>query len=145
MPSRDFLTKTQRSKRMRLIKARGTKLELRFLQQVAAPIHREGFRYRKHPKGIHGNPDLVFPGKRIAVFIDSSFWHGRNFPALKPKLRSRYWREKIQRNMRRDRQVSRKLRAAGWSVLRFWDSLVLGDPERCRRKLLRSLRRRRCQ
>lgn len=80
-----------------------------------------GLRYRKHCKDIPGNPDFCFRKKRIAIFCDSEFWHGKNFlEGQKFKTNADYWEPKIQRNIERDKQINMALEKASWSVLRFW-------------------------
>ena len=83
----------------------------------------KGFRYRKNYRRLIGTPDIVFVGKKVAVFCDSSFWHGRRWQQLKKRLKSNrdYWIAKIERNKARDRRVNRSLRRKGWVVIRFWD------------------------
>ena len=86
----------------------------------------KGFRYRKNRTDLPGAPDIVFPGARAIVFVDGDFWHGKNWKTLKAKLaqghNANYWIRKIERNAARDRERSRELRAAGWFVLRVWES-----------------------
>jgi DNA mismatch endonuclease, patch repair protein len=81
-----------------------------------------GFRYRKNRTGLPGAPDIVFPGARLIVFVDGDFWHGKNWKTRKAKLaqghNANYWIRKIERNVARDREQSRELRASGWLVLR---------------------------
>jgi hypothetical protein len=63
----------------------------------------------------------VFRHARVCVFLDSDFWHGWQYPRWKHLLKTEFWRTKIQRNRARDKQVTRKLRREGWTVLRFWE------------------------
>src|SRR5262249_32665481 len=91
-------------------------------------------RYRKHYRAAKGTPDIAFVGHRIAVFFDSDFWHGRNYPRLKSRMNA-FWRAKIERNMERDRQVDRALRRKGWSVLRFGESQIRARPQSVLRKV----------
>lgn len=90
-----------------------------------------GLRYRLHPPEVYGKPDLAFLGRRVAVFVDGDFWHGRDWCNLEPKLRKRanseYWIAKIKYNRDRDVAVTRRLESDGWSVLRFWEHEVLQD------------------
>jgi DNA mismatch endonuclease, patch repair protein len=92
-----------------------------------------GLRYRKHLTGLPGNPDLVFTAARVVVFCDGDFWHGREWRRLKLRLKGKhnaaYWVAKISRNRERDREQTAQLQAAGWLVLRFWESDILGNPE----------------
>ena len=93
-----------------------------------------GFRYRVHPKMV-GRPDIVFLSHKIAIFIDGDLWHGnswrvRGLPSLEAQFptRTEWWVSKIQRNMERDRLVTEQLIKAGWTVLRYWESTVLSNP-----------------
>jgi DNA mismatch endonuclease (patch repair protein) len=91
-----------------------------------------GCRYRKNVLGLPGRPDIVFPGRKVAVFCDGDFWHGRDWEARKVKLsggnNSGYWLAKIQRNIERDQQNTQRLQELGWTVLRFWESQIRSDP-----------------
>lgn len=91
-------------------------------------------RFKKNVKTLVGTPDIVFPRARIIVFCDGDFWHGRNWSRRKAKLQkgsnSKYWVQKIEHNRQRDRRVNRKLRAAGWKVIRMWETDILNDVER---------------
>jgi len=130
----DNLTKKQRSYCMSQVKGKDTGLEL----TIRSAIHREGLRFRKHVQGLPGRPDIVFPRKKVVVFIDGDFWHGYRFPYWKQSL-SRFWREKIEKNRRRDRSNFRKLRTRGWQVIRLWQHQVEGNSSRCVRKILVTL------
>ena len=68
-----------------------------------------------------GKPDFIFRATKLAVFVDGCFWHRCPRHGRIPKSRVTFWTEKLARNARRDREVSRKLRAMGWSVLRVWE------------------------
>ena len=97
-----------------------------------------GVRYRLHPPALTGRPDLVIARHRVVVFCDGDFWHGRKWSKRKGKLaegwNASYWVAKIERNRQRDRQVTRVLRALGWTVVRVWESDVRRDPAGPRRK-----------
>jgi DNA mismatch endonuclease (patch repair protein) len=92
-----------------------------------------GLRYRIHYKGLPGTPDVVFSKQRIAIFCDSSFWHGREWEAKKARLRGNrdYWIKKIERNIARDLRVTDQLRSMSWLVLRFWDIQIETDVSKC--------------
>src|SRR3989338_4629908 len=132
----DFLSRKERSERMATIRSKDTKLERLFFSKIGPSIHRSGFRYRKHYKQLPGKPDVVFPSRRLAVFIDSSFWHGRNFKSLRRKLTTPYWNEKIRRNLKHDASVNAWLRREGWAVLRLWDTDLEQRPIFCKRRLM---------
>ena len=90
-----------------------------------------GIRYRLHP-ALPGRPDVMIARCRVVVFCDGDFWHGRRWLTRKRKLaegwNASYWVAKIERNRRRDRQVTRLLRRLGWTVVRVWESDVQRDP-----------------
>ncbi|GHF45040.1 hypothetical protein GCM10010218_28170 [Streptomyces mashuensis] len=87
-------------------------------------LHREGHRFRLH-RPVPGMPrrtiDIAFPGVRVAVFLDGCFWHGCPQHATSPKANAEWWRQKLDRNMTRDRETTERLTEAGWTVLRFWE------------------------
>ncbi|MET8786165.1 very short patch repair endonuclease [Streptomyces sp. NPDC004589] len=87
-------------------------------------VHAAGLRYRVAAKplaGMRRTADLVFGPTRVAVFVDGCFWHGCPDHFVAPKTNPDYWREKIGRNVRRDRDTDARLAEAGWLVLRFWE------------------------
>ena len=120
----DRLTPEQRSRLMARVPSRDTGIEI----AVRRAVHARGLRFRKHAKGLPGTPDLVFPGPKVAVFVDGDFWHGWRFPAWRHTL-TPYWAEKIETNRRRDRRNFARLRRRGWRVLRVWGHDVLADAE----------------
>ena len=80
-------------------------------------------------------PDFVFRQERVVVFVDGCFWHGCPRHVTRPKQNRKFWDEKIARNQKRDRLVTRELRKAGWTVLRLWECAL------SRQKQARSLGR----
>jgi len=93
-----------------------------------------GCDFEMYPK-MHGRPDFIIRKKRIVIFCDGEFWHGYKYDEKK-KPPKKFWRDKIEGNMRRDQKVSRKLRREGWSVLRFWERDIHRDSDKCKRKIL---------
>jgi DNA mismatch endonuclease, patch repair protein len=93
-----------------------------------------GLRYRKHYK-IRGTPDYVFLKKKIAIFCDGDFWHGKDFHSRlandRFKNNKEYWINKISRNMQRDKDVTQFLIDNEWKVIRLWESDILKSPEAC--------------
>jgi DNA mismatch endonuclease, patch repair protein len=89
-------------------------------------------RYRLHVAELHGRPDIVFPRERVVVFCDGDFWHGRDLECRLAKLsrghNSAYWVAKVQCNVARDLENQRVLEAAGWTVVRVWETDVLRTP-----------------
>ena len=128
----DIFTPEKRSWVMSRIRSRDTKIEKR----TASLLRKNGLRYRRFPK-IFGSPDFVVE-KSVLVFCDGDFWHGYRY-GEKKRLPKKFWRDKIERNMERDRKVTRRLRADGWSVVRLWEHDIEKRPESCIRKIRKSL------
>lgn len=129
----DVFTPEKRSWVMSRIRGRGTRIEIRMMNAMAE----SGIRFEYQPD-MYGRPDFLV-GERTAVFCDGDFWHGFRY-AEKQKLRTRFWRDKIESNMRRDRRVSRRLRRDGYSVIRLWEHDIMKNPEGCVRRVLRHMR-----
>ena len=123
-----------RSENMRRIKSIGTKIE----QLLGKAMWTEGLRYRKNCKDVFGKPDFCFKGKKIAIFCDSEFWHGKKFiDGEKFKTNSDFWETKIKRNIERDKEVNSKLKNEGWIVIRFWGEEIENNPEFCLNTILK--------
>lgn len=107
-----------RSQLMGRIRSRGNKkTELAMIRLLRE--HRiRGWR-RHH--SVTGVPDFAFRRERLAIFVDGCFWHGCPRHYRPPQTRASFWRNKVAANRKRDRRVDRKLRTAGWSVLRVWE------------------------
>nr|VFK58737.1 MAG: DNA mismatch endonuclease, patch repair protein [Candidatus Kentron sp. TC] len=86
-------------------------------------LHGMGYRYRLHRKGLPGTPDIVFPGRRKAIFVHGCFWHRHEGCGMTttPKTRAAFWREKFEANRERDLRKFRKLAAMGWEYLVVWE------------------------
>ena len=124
----DDLTPEQRRKNMQHIRSKDTSIEIK----LRKALWHEGIRYRKNYKALPGKPDIAITKYRIAIFCDSSFWHGRDFDIKKPVDTNReYWDSKIKKNMKRDIDVNRQLKEMGWVVLRFWDTEINKKLEMC--------------
>ena len=96
-------------------------------------LHSRGLRYRVDVRpvpGLRRKADIVFTRKRICVFVDGCFWHQCPDHATTPRTNRDYWSDKIEGNVRRDRETDGRLTEAGWTVLRFWehdDVLAVAD------------------
>jgi len=108
-----------------------------------------GLRYRKQYK-IEGKPDFVFVKRRIAVFVDGDFWHGNNWKIRHMKSLdeefgkySKYWKDKINNNIARDKIVTNKLKHENWYVLRFWESDIKKDCSRIAKKIFKAYKKNR--
>lgn len=121
--------KLSRSENMRRIKSKDTSIEIRLRKE----LWKRGLRYRKNVKSIYGKPDIVFIGKKLAVFADSEFWHGKQLLEGKyiPKTNTEYWIKKITRNIERDKEVNIKLQNEGWNILRFWEKDIKKNVSQC--------------
>lgn len=86
--------------------------------------------YKMHPKML-GNPDFIFPKKKLVIFIDGDFWHGYNWKKLHKVPPEKYWQAKIKRTIARDKKYTRQLKKAGWKVLRFWENEIKMNPLKC--------------
>ncbi len=115
----DIFTKEKRSEIMSRIKGKGTKLE----ERAWSVLTQSGIRFRKHPRGIPGKPDAANKSKKLAIFVDSEFWHGFNWANRKKNIKSnrRFWIRKIESNILRDKKVNRILKNEGWKVVRIWE------------------------
>ncbi len=125
----DKHTPEQRRRNMQAVKNKDSKIELLLRQELWS----RGLRYRKNVNRIYGKPDIVFIGKKIAVFCDSEFWHGYNWKERKNDFKSHqeFWIPKIERNMERDAEVTAKLESEGWTVLRFWGNEIKKNTVYC--------------
>ncbi|GIJ34446.1 T/G mismatch-specific endonuclease [Micromonospora sediminimaris] len=88
---------------------------------VRRELHRRGLRFRVNHPGLPGRPDIAFTRARLAVFVDGCFWHLCPEHAVLPKNNATWWREKLQRNVQRDREKDEALAALGWQVLHVWE------------------------
>ena len=107
---------------MSRIRCKDTKIEILLRKE----LWRRGLRYRKNCGKIFGKPDIVFISKKIAIFCDSEFWHGYDWEHRKHdfKKNREFWIPKIERNIRRDREVTERLQSEGWLVLRYWGKTI---------------------
>ena len=115
----DPLNPSRRSENMRRIKSRNTKPEL----TVRRLLHSLGYRYRLHAKELPGKPDIVFRGRKKAIFVHGCFWHQHEQcrEGRLPGTRPEYWVPKLGRNVERDRSNSAQLVEAGWQFLIIWE------------------------
>jgi len=126
---------------MSAVKSKNTSPE----RLLGKAMWRLGLRYRKNYIRIEGKPDFVFISAKLAVFCDGDFWHGNNWRIRKMRSLddelvgySQFWRNKILRNIERDKYVNKQLKAMGWRVLRFWESEIKTSSESCAEKVLKA-------
>jgi DNA mismatch endonuclease (patch repair protein) len=126
----------KRSAVMRRVKSRDTTPEM----TVRKALTRLGARYRLHRKDLPGNPDVVMPGRRLALFVHGCFWHGHDCArgSRVPKQNRDYWVAKVGRNVARDAKSREALAALGWRVETIWEC-ELKDEEAMQARLRRVL------
>jgi len=123
----DTLTPAERSARMARVKGKGSSAEM----TVRRLVHRMGYRYRLHGGKLPGRPDLVFPGRKKAIFVHGCFWHRHPDPDCKlarlPKSRQDFWIPKLEGNRARDLRQLEALKALGWSALILWECALKNE------------------
>lgn len=134
----DVFSATKRSKIMSGVRSTSNRsTELRFLDELKR-LKITGWRRQVN---IVGKPDFLFRQLRIAIFVDGCFWHGHDCRNVTPKDHAEYWRAKVERNKARDREVTSRLEARGYTVIRIWEcDLKKKNAERLAEKLLPLIR-----
>jgi DNA mismatch endonuclease (patch repair protein) len=122
----DVYPPEKRSSVMRRVKGKDTTPELAVRKALTAL----GARYRLHRKDLPGKPDIVLPGRRLALFIHGCFWHGHDCArgARVPKQNRDYWVGKVGRNRTRDAASREKLEGLGWRVETIWECELRDAP-----------------
>ncbi|MBI4773306.1 MAG: DNA mismatch endonuclease Vsr [Deltaproteobacteria bacterium] len=122
----DNVTPQRRSWNMSRIRSADTKPEM-ILRSV---LHRMGFRFRVHCRGLPGRPDIVLRKYHTIIFVHGCFWHQHSgcIEAVRPKTNKKYWMEKLDGNVKRDGRNIQALRDEGWRVFRFWECEIEKDP-----------------
>jgi DNA mismatch endonuclease (patch repair protein) len=115
----DTVDQATRSRIMARVRSKNSSPEM-FVRRL---LHRAGYRYRLHVKGLPGTPDLVFRGKKKVIFVHGCFWHRheRCVLARLPKSRPEFWIQKLETNRLRDRANEVKLRELGWETMTVWE------------------------
>jgi DNA mismatch endonuclease (patch repair protein) len=133
----DRLDSKRRSDNMRRIGPKDTTPEM----SVRRLVHSLGFRYRLHCRDLPGKPDLVFPARKMVIFVNGCFWHRHpGCPyAYTPKTRVEFWTAKLEGNSERDLRNLKLLEEEGWKALTVWECET-GDVKRVKRILTRFLR-----
>lgn len=118
----DTVTKEKRSWIMSQVRGTDTTPEM----IVRSLAHRMGYRYRLHREDLPGKPDIVFPSKQKVIFVHGCFWHGHDCQrgSRIPKTNTKYWREKIEKNRRRDEKNIALLISSGWQTLIIWECQI---------------------
>ncbi|MFA5252690.1 MAG: DNA mismatch endonuclease Vsr [Phycisphaerae bacterium] len=118
----DVLTKKQRSFNMSQIRSKNTSPEI----IVRSLVHRMGYRYALHRSDLPGHPDIVLVRHKKIVFVHGCFWHMHHcrYGKVKPATHKKFWQDKRQGNVERDKRNLKKLRSAGWKVLVIWECQI---------------------
>lgn len=139
-------TKEVTHKIMSAVKQKDTEPELMLRKAIWA----RGLRFRKNYKVLIGKPDIVFTKAKVVVFCDGDFWHGHNWalrglPSLEAELAtySEFWKQKILRNIERDKEVTDMLATNGWVVIRLWESEIRNNLTKCVDRIEAEYRKRR--
>lgn len=107
--------------RMRATRQRNTNIEVR-LRRALWEAGARGYRLQRRPVAqLRRTADLVFIGKRVAVYVDGCFWHACPDHGTAAKANAQWWREKLAANRVRDEDTNRRLTEAGWTVVRVWE------------------------
>jgi DNA mismatch endonuclease, patch repair protein len=130
----DTLSKSARAERMSRVRGKDTKPEM----IVRRLLHGQGYRYRLHARDLPGSPDIVFRGRRKAIYVHGCFWHRHPDETCKlarlPKSRREFWVPKLEGNRERDLRNQQLMIERGWSFLLVWECEI---PDR--KRLLESL------
>lgn len=121
----DVVSPTDRSRMMAGIKGKNSQPEL----LVRRLLFASGYRFRLHRRDLPGTPDIVMPGRKIAIFVHGCFWHmheGCRYAKM-PTTRPDFWKTKLEANVGRDRRAVEKLLALGWRVLCVWECSTRGS------------------
>lgn len=91
---------------------------------VRSFLHKNGYRFRLHKTGLPGKPDIVLAKYKTVIFVHGCYWHrhsgckrGQSMPSMNVK----FWRDKFQKNVSRDKETKKKLEKAGWKVIVVWE------------------------
>jgi DNA mismatch endonuclease (patch repair protein) len=113
----DMYSKEKRSEIMSKVRSKNTKIEL----EVRKALWARGVRYRIHNSNIPGTPDISSKKNKVAVFLDGCFWHGCKKHGSIPKTNTKFWKDKINENIKRREKVKTELKKEGFTVLEYYE------------------------
>lgn len=117
----DNRSKQSRSALMSRIRSKNTAPEI----TVRRLLHGLGYRFRLHRSDLPGSPDIVFPSRQAAIFVNGCFWHAHGCKIGKPpNSKLEFWQAKLERNRKRDAENEAGLRTEGWRVLTVWQCQI---------------------
>lgn len=134
----DVFSRAKRSQIMSRVGGKNTKPEI----AVRSLLHSLGYRFRLHRKDLPGKPDITLPKYKKVIFVHGCFWHGHeDCPRSKrPSTNEEFWREKLDKNIERDKETVTALKKLGWDVLTVW-ACEVKDTNKLKTKLLSFLGR----
>ncbi len=110
------------SRVMSSIRAKNTKPEI-LLRKALWKNGLSG--YRLHWKKVPGKPDIAYPKKKIAIFVNGCFWHRcPHCEPSSPKTHKKFWEDKFAKNIERDYRKNQELKNAGWTVITVWECRI---------------------
>jgi len=121
----DIFSKEKRSGIMSKVRNKDSKIEVEFRKK----LWKAGLRYRKNSTKYFGKPDLVLKKYKTVIFIDSCFWHGCDEHGSVPRTNKKFWKEKIARNIERDREVDSYYKKIDWNIVRIWEHDLKNNSE----------------
>lgn len=121
---------------MRAIKDKDTVLEKDFRKI----LRRAGYSFKSNVARLAGKPDIVFLKQRVIIFLDSCFWHGCKKHCRLPGSNQDYWKAKIERNKKRDKEINKLYRPKKWALLRFWEHQLKKNTDICLNKVKKQLK-----
>ncbi|MHB1687810.1 MAG: very short patch repair endonuclease [Ignavibacteriaceae bacterium] len=129
----DIWDKEKRSDVMRKIKGKNTKPEL----ILRSALFKQGYRFRIHKKDLPGKPDVFLPKYKTIIFVHGCFWHyHKNCPEGRiPSTNSKFWKEKLEKNVVKDKRHNSQLRKLGWKVIIVWECEVEKKLEKILKKI----------
>jgi DNA mismatch endonuclease, patch repair protein len=130
----DNLSPTQRSFCMSQVRSKGTDIE----HEMRSALRRAGLRFKTNVTSLPGSPDIVFLRCKVAIFLDGDFWHGYRFSLWAHTL-SPFWKQKIALTRKRDQRNFRKLRRAGWVVIRVWQHQMRSGRDHSVNRIVRAV------
>jgi len=134
----DVHTPKQRSYNMSMIRGKNTKPEL-ILRKLLSSYSIKG--YRLNVK-MTGKPDMIFGKYKVVIFIDGCFWHKCPKCFIEPENNKKFWKSKIEGNVKRDKTVNKILKKEGWQVIRIREHLLRKRPNNVYKQVLSILEER---
>jgi len=131
------MTHERRSWTMSRVRSKNTKPEI----IVRSLLHKMGYRFRLHGKGLPGIPDIVLRKYKTAIFVNRCFWHYHKKckKGTLPKSNTEFWKRKFERNASRDIVNLAAISAIGWKAVVVWEC-ELNDIDALAKRLNQEIR-----